>query len=221
MSIDEVGEHRLSLSGPAGVLAAVLTVPAARAPGNAVAVVCHPHPLHGGSMDNKVVSTLVRLYRDLGLRVLRFNFRGVGGSAGVHDNAVGEVEDLVAVLAYARAELGATQLELAGFSFGSYVAAAGAGRLPALGLALEHLVLVAPPVHHYPFASLSLPAATVVVQGEADEVVPPAQVFAWVASLDPAPRLIRFADCGHFFHGRLGDLKTELAACLAPHTPAV
>ena len=214
MSYEQTGEQRLSLPGPAGVLEAVLTVPATIADLTTVAVVCHPHPLQGGTMDNKVVSTLVRLYRDRGLRVLRFNFRGVGGSSGQHAEAVGEVDDLMAVLGWAQAELGATRLELAGFSFGSYIAAAGAARLPATGLALEHLVLVAPPVHHYPFASLTLPAATVVVQGEADEVVPPAQVFAWVASLAAAPRLIRFADCGHFFHGRLGELKAELAAAL-------
>ena len=214
MSIEQAGEHRLSLPGPAGVLEAVLTVPATLSSSDTVAVVCHPHPLQGGSMDNKVVSTLVRLYRDRGLCVLRFNFRGVGGSSGTNDEAVGEVDDLEAVLRWAQVELGAVRLELAGFSFGSYIAAAGAGRLASLGLLLEHLVLVAPPVHHYPFASLSLPAPLVVVQGEADEVVPPAQVFAWVASLEPAPRLIRFADCGHFFHGRLGELKAELAAAL-------
>jgi alpha/beta superfamily hydrolase len=212
MSNYSAGEHRLTLPGPAGQIEAVLTMPEAVTLLGAFAVVCHPHPLHGGAMENKVVATLVRLYRDHGLPALRFNFRGVGASAGHHDHAIGEVDDLAAVLRWGQASLGADTLLLAGFSFGSYIAAAGVARAQALGLRLEHLVLVAPPVHHYPFAALPLPAATVVVQGDADEVVPPAEVFAWVEGLSPPPRLIRFAACGHFFHGRLAELKAELAA---------
>jgi alpha/beta superfamily hydrolase len=214
MSNYTTGEHRLSLAGPAGALEAVLTMPDTVTTAGVFAVVCHPHPLQGGAMENKVVSTLVRLCRDRGVPALRFNFRGVGASAGVHDEGVGEIDDLEAVLHWGQAELGGQALWLAGFSFGSYIAAAGAARAVALGLDVEHLVLVAPPVHHYPFASLRLPPATVVVQGDADEVVPPAEVFAWVAGLVPPPRLIRLADCGHFFHGRLGELKAELAAVL-------
>lgn len=211
MSIPQTGEHRLEIPGPAGVLEAVLTVPPAVANATHFAVVCHPHPQQGGTMDNKVVSTLVRLFRDHGLPTIRFNFRGVGRSEGHFDLARGEIDDLEAVLRWAREELGAHDITLAGFSFGSYIAAAGSQRLPDLGQGLEHLILVAPPVHHYPFETLFIPFNAVVAMGDADEVVPPEAVFAWVESLNPPPILLRFAGCGHFFHGRLSDLKAELA----------
>lgn len=213
MSIRQTGEHPLEISGPAGRLEAVLTMPGDAASLRRVAVVCHPHPLQAGTMDNKVVTTLVRLFRDRGLPALRFNFRGVGASEGVHDHARGEVDDLAAVLAWAKAE-GAEQVILAGFSFGSFIAASGVARMAGLGLGLERLVLVAPPVHHYPFADLVIPPGTLVAQGDADEVVPPDEVFAWVASLNPPPVLIRLEGCGHFFHGRLTELKNGLAAHL-------
>lgn len=214
MSIPLSGEHPERIPGPAGVIEAVLTVPEGCTSAAHFAVVCHPHPLHGGAMGNKVVSTLVRLYRDLGLPSIRFNFRGVGASEGVHDHAKGEVDDLEAVLRWARDTLGGQAVSLAGFSFGSYVAAAGSQRLAGLGLKSRGLILVAPPVHHYPFVGLSLPEPTLVVQGDADEVVPAEEVFTWVEGLQPAPVLIRMDSAGHFFHGRLTDLKAELASRL-------
>lgn len=206
-------EQALSLPGPAGALDVRYT-PAAAGAGR-VAVVCHPHPLHGGTLDNKVVTTLYRAWRDAGLAVLRFNFRGVGASAGVHAHGEGEIEDLLAVLRWLTAEQGATQLLLAGFSFGAWVAAAAAGRLPP-GLALERLVLVAPPVQYPGFAALQPPAGTLVAMADDDEVVDAAAVAAWVASRQAPPELIRWDKAGHFFHGRLGELKAELAARLFP-----
>lgn len=189
--------------GPAGPLEVRLTLPPNPENGQ-VAVICHPHPLYGGTMDNKVVSTLARACRDRGLPVVTFNFRGVGQSAGVHDHAVGEVEDCLAVIAWAMRETAATRLVLAGFSFGSYVAAAASARLPD-NTGLRRLLLIAPPVHHYPLAALSLAADTRVVQGDADEVVPPEAVFAWAESAGLS--VVRLPGCSHFFHGRLTELK--------------
>lgn len=211
MSVND--ERSLLLSGPAGAIEARLQLPPAG--GARVAVICHPHPLHGGSMDNKVVSTLVRTWRDAGLATLRFNFRGVGASAGSHAHGEGEVDDLLAVLHWLQADQGAGQVWLAGFSFGAWVAAAAAQRLPP-GLALQRLVLVAPPVQYPGFAGLEPPAGTLVVQGGDDEVVDAAAVAAWVASRRQPPELIRLDKTGHFFHGRLSELKAELLARLFP-----
>ncbi|WP_130415862.1 alpha/beta hydrolase [Fluviicoccus keumensis] len=190
-------------SGPAGPLETRLTLPPKPEKGQ-VAVICHPHPLYGGTMDNKVVSTLARACLERGLPVVTFNFRGVGASAGVHDHGVGEVGDCLAVIDWAAQQTGADQVVLAGFSFGSYIAAAASSRLPP-GQVLRQLMLIAPPVHHYPFTSLALPPETLVVQGEADEVVPPEAVFVW-AEQAGLP-VVRLPGCSHFFHGRLTELK--------------
>ncbi len=193
--------------GPAGPLEVRLTLPPNPEPGQ-VAVICHPHPLYGGTMNNKVVTTLERTFRDLGLPVAVFNFRGVGESGGSHDHGVGEIGDCLAVIRWAQAETGADRLLLAGFSFGSYIAAVASGRLPD-GIDLCRLLLIAPPVHHYPFETLPLPAQTGVWMGEADEVVPPEDVFAWVERRHLP--CTRFPGCGHFFHGRLTELRQSVA----------
>lgn len=189
--------------GPVGPLQARFTLPPNPKVGQ-VAVICHPHPLYGGAMDNKVVSTLERACRESGLPVAVFNFRGVGESAGVHDHAVGEVDDCLAVIDWAVRQTGATSLVLGGFSFGSYVAAAASVRLPP-GLKLRQLLLIAPPVHHYPLAALGLPPDTLVVQGDADEIVPPEAVYAWAGQAGLP--VMRLSGCTHFFHGRLSELK--------------
>lgn len=205
---------RFELAGPAGALEVASTWPsAARHAG--VAVICHPHPLYGGTMDNKVVTTLEKTYGDLGLPTLRFNFRGVGRSAGVHDHANGEREDLATVVAFARAALPDCALWLAGFSFGSFVAAASAARLqPA------HLLGIAPPVSSWPFAQLPMPPCPwLVVQGEQDEVVPPQDVYDWIAAMPDPPTLIRMPGTSHFFHGQLMPLRQLLDHALRPLLP--
>lgn len=204
-------ETDVVIAGPEGDLQARWQ-PAAS--GERVAVICHPHPLYGGSMDNKVVTTLARTWRDAGHGVLRFNFRGVGGSAGQHDQGRGEQDDLLAVLRWLQATQTAVQLDVAGFSFGAWVAAVVASqRLPAYWV-LRQLLLVAPPVHYEGFASLHPPAGTRVLQGEADDVVAAAAVADWVASRPVPPELQCFAGAGHFFHGQLGALKAAVAAGL-------
>jgi alpha/beta superfamily hydrolase len=197
--------QRLEIAGPAGVLACAQDEPHG-AP-SALLVVCHPHPLHGGTMDNKVVQTIARTGLQLGWRVLRFNFRGVGGSAGAWDEGRGEVDDALAVIAAARAAAPGLPLMLAGFSFGGYVAAAAAARLaepPA------RLALVAPSTQKQVVPPVAEPLRhdTVVIHGEDDEVVPLAATLDWARPQGLPVTVV--AGVGHFFHGRLALLKTLL-----------
>jgi alpha/beta superfamily hydrolase len=194
-------EERHTIDGPAGVLELLIT----RADNpTALTVICHPHPLHGGSMTNKVVHTLMRAARDAGASVVRFNFRGVGRSGGEHDEGRGEIEDCLAVIDWARKEMPAAALWVMGFSFGGYVAAAAAGRMDNPP---EQLILVAPSVERLPFAGLlPLPVPTTVMMGEADDVVASTAVFALLEGRDGI-NVVRFAETGHFFHGRLVELK--------------
>ena len=181
-----------------------------------IAIVCHPHPQFGGTMDNKVVTTLIRAARDAGAAALRFNFRGVGESQGAYSDGIGEVEDLIAVHRWLSKKYPNTPLWLAGFSFGSFVAARGAEVLAANGEAPAALFLVAPPVHHYGFETIeNVGCPVTVVQGEDDEVVPADKVFRWAESTALAPDLIRFPDSGHFFHGQLVNLR-EVASSRLP-----
>lgn len=176
------------------------------------ALICHPHPLHGGTMDNKVVTTLARVYTDLGIPALRFNFRGVGASEGEHDEGVGEVDDLMAVAAWAEVNVGARRPLLAGFSFGSSVAGNGALRLADTA----HLTLVAPPVGRYRFADTrTFPCPLCVVMGDRDELVDPGEVYAWADSLEPPPARLVLPEAGHFFHGQLVPLREKLMAVVA------
>jgi len=202
MSSGSAASLRLSIPGAAGSLEAV----AADSSGFAVpsyGVLCHPHPLFGGTMDNKVVTTLAGALQDAGIATLRFNFRGVGASSGAFDGGIGETADAAAVAAYGALRWPGRKLVLAGFSFGAYVA---------LRLALEQdasrLITVAPPVGRFDFSALAPPNCPwLVIQGDADEIVDPASVVAWVADLEPRPRLIVMPGVSHFFHGRLKELK--------------
>jgi len=196
------------IAGPSGQLEALwLDTPDARG----VALICHPNPVQGGSMLNKVVSTLQRTARDSGLATLRFNYRGVGASAGSHDMASGEVDDAEAVAQWLRAQYPGLPLTLLGFSFGGFVAAALGTRLEAQGVTLNKLFMVAPAVHRLTEQS---PAAShcplVLIQPETDEVIDPQLVYQWSASLGRAHELLKVAECGHFFHGKLTDLKDLL-----------
>lgn len=214
----QVQEEHFLIDGPVGKLAVTFSGPAIDASktheAKRLAIICHPHPLHGGTKDNKVVHTLARAYRDLGIASLRFNFRGVGQSEGVHDHAKGEVQDLEAVMEYAlrHYSMGASlQFILAGFSFGSFVAAKLASQLDSPEC-LSRLLLVAPPVHHYEFDTLVLDGFLVdVIQGDQDEIVPFEEVNAW-ANLQSDKLAEKFKlkvinGATHFFHGRLVELK--------------
>lgn len=201
----------LDVSGPAGRLEAVAEHGAAP---SFVGIVCHPHPLHGGTMDNKVVTTLVRTVRDQGGVGVRFNFRGVGGSEGAWDEGRGEIDDLLAVVRRAREMFPGLPWWLAGFSFGSYVALRGAVRLHEAGEGPRHLLLVAPPVHHYDFEVEDTGCPVTLIQGEQDEVVPAEEVLRWAGATPLRPTIVCFPDSGHFFHGRLNALRDAALATL-------
>ncbi|HTL76574.1 MAG TPA: alpha/beta hydrolase [Casimicrobiaceae bacterium] len=194
--------ERLTVQGPAGAIEVVRNVPGPAPRG--LALVCHPHPLQGGSLDNKVAQTLAKTFFALGYVAVRFNFRGVGQSAGAFDEGVGETEDALAVLADARARFGeALPIALAGFSFGSFVQTRVAEHVEA-----EGLVLVGAAVNRFPLQHVR--PDTIVIHGEEDDVVPLAAVFEW-ARPQQLP-IVVFSGCGHFFHGRLPQLARMVTA---------
>jgi alpha/beta superfamily hydrolase len=188
-----------AVAGPAGAIECAIDAPA-QMPSRGIAVLCHPHPLHGGTMDNKVVQTLARAFVGLGYTAVRFNFRGIGKSEGTWDEGRGEIDDALAVVAAIR--LPGQALVVGGFSFGGYVASQAAARLPD-DQAAERLVLIAPAVANFPMAAV--PADTLVVHGETDDVVPLAACFDWARPL--ALPVTVLPGAGHFFHGQLPVLK--------------
>jgi len=189
--------ERVVARGPAGALEIVVNAP--RDARRGIALVAHPHPEQGGTLDNKVAQTLAKAFHALGYIAVRFNFRGVGASEGRFDGGIGETEDALASLDWARSRYGAQwPVALAGFSFGSYVQTRVAKRIDP-----ERLVLVGPAVRR--FAVEAVPADTIVVHGEADEVVPLADVFDWARP--QALPVVVFPGCSHFFHGRLPQLR--------------
>lgn len=199
--------ERLSIAGPAGPISCAVDAPAGAVRG--VAVLCHPHPLHGGTMDNKVVQTLARAFVALGYRAVRFDFRGVGDSAGTWDEGRGEVDDALAVIEALRDP--ALPLALGGFSFGAAMCSRAAHRLPAEARA-ERLVLVGPAVVNFPPAPVS--QDTLVIHGEADEVVPLSAVLDWAR-----PQVLPVTvvpGVGHFFHGQLALLKQLILGAWHP-----
>ena len=188
--------ERLAVHGAAGAIEVVANVPGPALRG--IALVCHPHPLQGGTLDNKVVQTLAKAFFALGYAALRFNFRGVGASAGTYDEGRGETDDALVVLADARTRYGdALPIALAGFSFGSYVVTRVASRVDAQGL-----VLVGAAVNRFDVPEV--PQDTIVIHGEEDDVVPLAAVLAWARP--QALPVVVFPGSGHFFHGRLPQL---------------
>ena len=192
--------RKLMLAGHAGQLEAILSIPAAGP--RAVAVVCHPHPLYGGTMDNKVVHYTSRALNDMGVATLRFNFRGVGNSQGEHDHAVGEIDDCLVAAQWMREQYPEKGLILAGFSFGAYVAARAASASDVMAL-----ISIAPAVTMYDFSRVQLSDIPwLLVQGDADEVVPPDAVRSWAVANRRITEQAWLAGAGHFFHGRLPEL---------------
>ncbi len=193
----------LILRGPAGDIEVAVDLPQPQDERAGTAVICHPHPMQGGTMHNKVVVMVERSLRELGLRTVRFNFRGVGASAGEYDEGRGETLDLLAVAEWVQRVRPNDALWLAGFSFGSYVALLAARHLP-----VKQMISVAPPVGRWDFsAAIAPPCPWLIVQGEDDDVVEPQKVFDWVDSMGDKPTLVRMPETGHFFHRRLMDLR--------------
>ncbi len=193
--------QRVLLPGPMGAMECAVDEPAIARRG--VAVICHPHPVHGGTMDNKVVHTLARAFLQLGYRAVRFNFRGVGASQGAWDEGRGEIDDALAVVAQQR--LPGLPLALAGFSFGAFVAAQAALAL-ATTAPVERLVLVGPATSSFDLPKVA--TDTIVVHGEADDVVPLSATLDWARP--QALPVIVLPGVGHFFHGQLNLLKSQV-----------
>jgi uncharacterized protein len=196
-----LGGERLSVEGPAGALEVV--VEDSGTADLSYAIVCHPHPLMGGTMDNKVVTTVARALRETGIPTLRFNFRGVGASAGTFDEGIGETADADAVAAFGARRWPGRSLVIGGFSFGGYVALRLAQtRTP------RHLITVAPAIGLFDVSALTVSRCPwLIVQGDADDVVDPTAVADWAGTLSPKPRLVVLPGVGHFFHGRLRELQ--------------
>ena len=192
-----MSQFKFSIPSPSGELHGVVHMPDAEP--RAIAVVAHPLPTMGGTMDNKIVTTLVKTFTELGFIAVRFNFRGVGESTGVYDEGNGEVDDVHAIVTYAYQEFGKLPLILSGFSFGGYVQARAAEKLhPA------KLVLIAPAVGR--FAMPHVPANTLVIHGEMDEVVALNDVLDW-ARPQQLP-IVLVPEATHFFHGLLHQIKS-------------
>jgi len=201
--------ERLFIEGPAGPIEALVERPAASVAG-VVAVCCHPHPLFGGTMQNKVVHALARAALDCGVPAIRFNFRGVGGSQGSYDHGTGETDDALAVAQWGEAAFGAGRTWALGFSFGSFVAFGLANTRAAV-----RLVTVAPPVQRFDFTQLAVPRCPwLVVQGDSDELVNHDSVLQWTRTLAPAPQVEIFPGADHFFHGRITALREAVGEWL-------
>lgn len=198
----------LTVAGPAGAIDVSVDLPQG-APARGLALVAHPHPLFGGTKDNKVAQTLARAFVQLGYATVRPNFRGVGGTAGEHDNGIGEQDDLLAVIAWMReqtawsADAATLPLALGGFSFGSFVVSHVARRLAEAGTPAQRLVMVGTAASRWQVAEV--PADTIVIHGEQDDTVPLASVFEWARPQELPVTVIPGAD--HFFHRKLHLIK--------------
>jgi alpha/beta superfamily hydrolase len=193
--------EKFTLAGGAGSMECVLDLPAE--PPRGVALVAHPHPLYGGTMDNKVAQTLARTFVGLGYVAVRFNFRGVGASEGVHDEGRGEADDMAIVLEQMRARFPGLPVALGGFSFGTFVASQLQHRLIAGGQPAERLVLVGSAAGKW--AMPAVPADSILIHGELDDTIPLSAVLDWARPQDIPVIVIPGAD--HFFHRKLGHIK--------------
>lgn len=196
-------DANLILDGPAGVIETQTAYPKDFQHGDPIAIICHPHPLYGGSMSNKVVYMISRTFIEMGVATLRFNFRGVGKTQGRFDEGRGESEDLQALVAWFRKRHPDSPVWLSGFSFGAYVATQACE-----ALAPDRLLLVAPPVTMFDFTSIApLQVPYMVVQGGRDEIIKPVAVGQWVIGQPQRPIYHWMSDADHFFHGRLNRLR--------------
>lgn len=202
------------LPGPAGDIEVLLSAPREAARG--FAVICHPHPLFGGAMSNKVVYTLASCAQKAGLHALRFNFRGVGRSEGVHDQGLGETEDVLALVQWMRQRLPQAPLVLMGFSFGAFVslrAAAQARPVAQVSIAPPFSKYVNQPVPPHPRCPW------LVMHSTDDEVVGYADTVRILEKFDPPPQLVTLQGAGHLFHGRLGDIEQAVSSFLSANGP--
>jgi alpha/beta superfamily hydrolase len=212
MSTAPVSE-KMFIDGPAGRLESILDEPREGAVRGS-AVVCHPHPQHGGTMHNKVAHTLARSFVRLGFRTLRFNFRGTEDSEGSYDEGVGEVEDALAAAQWLRSRGPDVPLWIAGFSFGAAIAVRAA--VPARA---DGLVAIAPAIYRFARDLENTPRCPLlVIQGDEDELVDVEETIAWVNALEPGSELLVMRGAEHFFHGRLVELREAVMEFVQSHT---
>ncbi|MGI9233275.1 MAG: alpha/beta hydrolase [Woeseiaceae bacterium] len=198
--------RELFINGPVGKLQAILETPTEAEP-IAVAVVCHPHPQHGGTMHNKVAYTLARTFVRLGFSVIRFNFRGTEASEGQFDEGIGELDDALAAVAWTREQQPSKPLWLAGFSFGAAISVRAA-----IDVDVSGLISVAPAVSRFASGLSGQPRCPwLIVQGDEDELVDIDETIDWFNDLEPGPELLVMEGAEHFFHGRLIDLRESVA----------
>jgi alpha/beta superfamily hydrolase len=207
-----VRSEKVGVPGPAGQLEAA--VDSADSTPRGIAVVCHPHPLQRGTMQNKVVTTLARVFVDLGMNTLRFNFRGVGASEGSFGDGIGERDDARAAVGWVRERWPGLPLYLGGFSFGAAIVLGIAAELGPKGL-----VTVAPPVDKLPGDFVAPECAWLLVHGAADEVVPVDSTVSWLRTLRVRPNFVVLEGVGHFFHGQLRVLEETVRSFFAPDLP--
>jgi alpha/beta superfamily hydrolase len=198
-------ESNFFISGPAGQLEAVVAeISPTKNP--IIGIICHPHPLHGGTMHNKVVSTLSRTFRELGITSLRFNYRGVGKSGGSFAEGSGETEDTLAVIEWAKEQWPQANIWLAGFSFGAYVSL----RAATIANNISQLISIAPAVNHADFSHLHPKCPWLLVIAEKDTIVPADEIKKWIKTLQPPPDILTFSEATHFFDGQLVTLRQQL-----------
>jgi alpha/beta superfamily hydrolase len=196
---------KLFLQGPVGRLEALLDLPGAGDVDGA-AIVCHPHPQHGGTMHNKVAHTLARAFVRSGFATLRFNFRGTEGSEGEYDDGRGELDDALAAVVWLRERYADRPLWLAGFSFGAAIAVR-----TAVLTEVDGLVVVAPAIYRFAKRLDRQPDCPwLVIQGDEDELVDVDETLEWINSLEPGPELLVVPGAEHFFHGRLIELRNAV-----------
>ncbi len=203
--------QRLFIPGPAGKLESIFEFPS---DGEILgtAVVCHPHPQHGGTMHNKVAHTLARAFVRSGFAVLRFNFRGTEDSEGEYDEGVGELDDALAAMAWIRDQQPDVPMWLAGFSFGAAIAVRAAVEQPVAGL-----ISVAPAIYRFAGNLQGQPDCPwLIIQGDEDELVEVDETVEWVDSLAPGPELLIMTGAEHFFHGRLHELRETVMEFVEP-----
>ncbi len=177
---------------------------------NIIAIICHPHPLHAGTMDNKVVFTLHKAFSDYGCSTVRFNFRGVGRTEGVHDNGLGETDDLLTIVRWVKSTNPNCEIILAGFSFGAFISFKASKIINC-----KLLVSVAPVIHHQNYQDyLPLSCPWLAITAEHDEIIPPQMIAGWMQANSVDVTLINISDCDHFFHGQLPVLKSSVIQSL-------
>ena len=209
--------EKIDITGPAGRIQGVYHQ--AKSPSRDVLIVCHPHPLFGGTMDNKVVTTIGKTFLDGGINVIRFNYRGVGESEGEYGGISGEVDDALAVFEWLKQHHKFDRLFLAGFSFGAYIAAKTTQVLTQKGVEVPHLLMMAPSVENSPFElATPLAAPCTVIMGKLDELVPFNAVQSWVDGQGSGVEMRVLPEATHFFHRQLIKLKAEILSVLSKYT---